>query len=393
MIKLLPLKNKENLFILTSLLIYAIMLVMKDIDIFITPRFWAEEASVYYKDAFINGFSSIFSTHQGYYSIVPNISTYISTLFPMKIAPVITTYIAFIIQLIPAFLILKTSCFDDNKKYKALLLLSLLLAGFTNEIFSNTITSQFHFIIVAYIILIGDFNTKLSAPLLFISALSGPAACFILPFFILKTILNRTNSNVINTLVFLFATIIQLCFVVTAEHYGSRTGANLLTLQFIDKIVNLSFFSLWGGGALLLKSITLFIIFYSILQLGRDKKNEIIFYYLTPLVFITLLLTVTSLNGAGGGRYAYATGFVFCALLLKVLFENSNDVIISYSLIFILLFSLAQSGYSTYQSKDGVVSSSSWISWESQIEDYKSGKIDTILIYPQSKHAMWQVKL
>jgi hypothetical protein len=384
-------QEKSTLLLLTTLIAYAILLAGKNVDIFITPRFWAEEAAVYYTDAFNNGIGAIFSTHQGYYSIVPNIATYLATLFPMELAPVVTTYISFFIQIIPAYLILKSDNF--SYKCKIALLISLLFAGFTNEIFTNTITSQFHFIVIAYLLLIGNYKTKTSASLLFISALSGPSACFIFPFFLIKAFFEPQKNNIINTSVFLIGTLIQLTFVVFVERLGSIEGTNIFSLIFIEKIVNLSFFNLWyGANAFLLKALTLFIVFYSIQRQGNKKRKEIIFFYLIPLIFVTFLSTATSFHAIGLGRYAYASSFIFCCLILKLIIENADDLLISYALAGILLISILISGKNTYQSPEGHFHSSHWISWESQVSNFKKGKTDNILIYPQWEDAMWRFK-
>ncbi len=385
---------QSNGFILIAMVTYIILLTMKNIDIFITPRFWAEEASLYYKDAFNNGFSSIFSAHQGYYSIVPNISTYLATLFPMESAPVITTYISFLIQLIPAYLILKNDSF--NYKHKLLLLLSLLFAGFTNEIFTNTITSQFHFIVIAYLLLIGNYRTSLSAPLLLLSALSGPSACFLLPFFLIKAHFVRKRKNIINTFVFLIATLIQLFVVVAAEHVRSVGDTNFIKL--ILQVVYYSFFHLWHdrdtdvfttiiGATLTIISIAIYLIKSNI-----NERRETIYYYLLPLIFVTFLSIFTSLANAGGGRYAYATSFMFCCFVIKLINESKKHSITKYALSIIFFFSILISGKSTYQSPEGSVHSPHWKSWKSQVHDFKTGKIDSILIYPQLEHAMWEFK-
>ena len=382
--------EKSHFFLVISLIGYVILLAGKNVDILITPRFWAEEGAVFYRDAFRSGIDCIFNQYGGYYSIVPRLTTYLASLLPMKLAPFITTFTSFSIQIIPAYLILKNSNF--SYKYKIMLLVSLLFAGFTNEIFTNTITSQFHFCVIAYLLLIGNYKTSISAPLLLISALTGPTACFILPFFIIKTFFEPNRQNIINSTIFLVGTLIQLAYVIFADLslQSDRAISDIFSLIFIDKIVNLSFFHLFYGNiTTAFKVLIFFIMFYSIYRQDNKKINEIVCFYLLPLILVTFLSTLFSHDSAGGGRYAYASSFIFCCLVIKLITENTDKLFLAYTLAAILFISISISGNYTYKSQEGKHHSSNWVSWESQVDGFKEGKTNEIMIYPQWEREPW----
>lgn len=85
-------KISESRLNIAILIIAIALIILRHFDFFINPRFWAEEGSVYFLNAYIHGFSSLWFGHQGYFSIIPNISTYLATLVPLEYAPIVTTW-------------------------------------------------------------------------------------------------------------------------------------------------------------------------------------------------------------------------------------------------------------------------------------------------------------
>lgn len=82
------------------LLTYAIALAASAYFLLESPRFWAEEATLYYQNALNIGFRSIFSIINGNYQFLANAAAYLATLVPPLYAPAVTTYISLAVDAI-----------------------------------------------------------------------------------------------------------------------------------------------------------------------------------------------------------------------------------------------------------------------------------------------------
>ena len=76
--------NRRTLLTLVLLAGAAAALVLRVPEVVLEPRFWAEEARVYFVYALNNpAGSALLAPHQGYYSLVPNLATWLATLVPL----------------------------------------------------------------------------------------------------------------------------------------------------------------------------------------------------------------------------------------------------------------------------------------------------------------------
>lgn len=151
---------KKNLL----LLLFIPLFLIKSWLFFTEPRIWAEEGSIYFVNALKHGLSSVIEIQQGYFSIIPNITLYIATLFNYKYVPLITFLVSFAFWLLPLWLIknINSGELKDDDLTKFLMGTSLfVLLNYYQEIFLNTINLQFLTPIVFFIILLYDFK-KLS---------------------------------------------------------------------------------------------------------------------------------------------------------------------------------------------------------------------------------------
>lgn len=383
-----------------AFLLYAFLLFNKDLNLFIEPRFWAEEASVYFKDAYFNGFSAIFSFHQGYYSIVPNVSTYISTFVDLKYAPVITTAVAFVIQLIPAYIIIffEVKPFEQLSS-KIMMLVAVLFSGFTIEVFSQTLASQFHLLIVLFLLLIADLEkmSKKWLILVIVAGLSGPPANMLAPFFLLKFYLYKRKPDIIIFSFLVFTTAIQLFAVITSEptyaQYGMQRGAHL-NYDYLVKIIGMSFFYMHAHTPLTVDLFTVISASVLVAFFASDNResSNVALFYLIPLVFLTFLMSYTSLGGGGGGRYAYPTCVMLSLMLARMAFTWKNKYM-SFAIICIFAMNIYVSYVKYYNAVDGYYSSKDWSLWSEQVQLFKEGKTTELLIYPQWESHMWKVNL
>ncbi|HET8706541.1 MAG TPA: hypothetical protein VFM46_09595, partial [Pseudomonadales bacterium] len=68
---------------------------MRRPELFSHPRFWAEEGSVYFANAWhFVWYEVLFEPHLGYLSFFNNLAALIATTVPLKHAPLVTTIAA-----------------------------------------------------------------------------------------------------------------------------------------------------------------------------------------------------------------------------------------------------------------------------------------------------------
>jgi len=213
-----------------AILIFTLLIIcFREVSLLITPRFWAEEGTVYFLNAYSDGIMAIFYANQGYFSIIPNIATFFSTLVPLEYAPIPTLIISLLVILIPSILII-----SSDSEYlrpiwaKSFAIFIIYFTTNTEEVWLNTITSQFWFLIIMFLILIEDKTsvtrnkTSLVLSLTFLSGLSGIPGNLIAPFFLLRFFCKKQKLDLHIFSTLLLTITIQLIFISSTEHHSGR---------------------------------------------------------------------------------------------------------------------------------------------------------------------------
>jgi hypothetical protein len=120
------------------------------------PRLWAEEGSVYLLSAMTSPWQqALLAPHLGYYALFANsaslIAWYVGGLLH---APAITTWLAFLVQLLPCSIILwgNSELWEHSPWQRLFALLTCLMLGYS-EVWLNTINSQIFFALSTALIL------------------------------------------------------------------------------------------------------------------------------------------------------------------------------------------------------------------------------------------------
>lgn len=182
----------------------AISIILRNPGLIQYPRFWGEEGLVFFQHAY-NSRSIIsgLTTSHGYYSLPPAIATTLAAnMFQVETAPLITTIVAFLIQLMPLGIV----CFSHSAIYRNPLdrlifssIIILVIPG--NEVWLTTIASQFHLTIAACLILMEDpeemtaLRAHLYLSIIVFAGLSGILVCSLLPLFVLKWFRTRNKIS------------------------------------------------------------------------------------------------------------------------------------------------------------------------------------------------------
>lgn len=225
---------KKEHFILKSIYILAICLfIYKSRLFFIEPRIWAEEGTVYLKDALVNGFKSLFSIHQGYYSIIPNITFYISTLFGYKNIPYFSLFTSLSVWF-TLFVVIKNL---RDTLYKILLFISLfILLNQYQQLFLNTINLQFITPLILLIFLQNDLENLDKKQhvffliIIFFALMNGVLGFILLPYTIYKLIASKLYKTIIFCVVCTF--LYSIIFFVFRENSGDLSLGQRISCNF-----------------------------------------------------------------------------------------------------------------------------------------------------------------
>ena len=191
--------------------------------IFLEGRFFGEEGELWFKSAYENNIFkhfSYFAEIAGYYNLIVNLLTEISTYVPLIYAPLVTVYGSFIIILIPILLILFGDSYlfkNDKQKFVGCLIFFITYPHIP-EIWINSVNSQIYLFFISLLILYlrpSDKKNKiLMSSLLFLSGMSGIYSCALTPLYLLKYYFTKKKNDLINSIILIFCSLTQLSLII-----------------------------------------------------------------------------------------------------------------------------------------------------------------------------------
>lgn len=380
--------------LLAMFMAYLAVLIFRHVDFWVYPRFVAEEATVYYVDALARFCSSLTGVHLGYYSIVPNVSTFVATYLPLEIAPVVTTATAMVVQLLPCIIIMssRSQYFDSDRK-KFLSLTTVLIVGSTGEIWLNSITSQFHFVIILFLVLIEGIDQNLGLIrkcalllLVLVGGLSGVPGNLMLPVFLVVYWFRRNRILLLMSLVLVATAGAQLYFVVTSE-LENRSGEYYPSL--IPRLISYAvLYPLAGKASLNAAALIVAPLIYVLFRQVRGRPYFYLFFGTS--VYLTVSMFFMSLELKGAPRYAYASSVIFVLGLMVSAFDRVLTLkvrkIIGFYLVLVFLVWIYR-----FPFEEGQWDSKGWARWQEQVVQYRAGEIDKIKVYPQWEGVDWSI--
>ncbi|PCJ20585.1 MAG: hypothetical protein COB02_03430 [Candidatus Cloacimonadota bacterium] len=364
-------------------LFYALC-ILRNPDLFLFPRFWAEEGSIYFQTAYNEGFfNGLSQVQMGYFSIIPNISTSLASLFPLKSAPYICLIIALLIQSINISLVLNNKHYFWKSTFnKSILFFSLIFLPFSEEVFLNTICSQFHLQISVFL-LIYFYQEKISKTHLFIyllAFLSGGVG--IITFIIFSIFIKKENLKNFRMVFY----ILLICFCLQGFFYFISYTPRLYSFQikyyfqiiFVKHIIGPFFgYALEDlyHGIIFIKHILIqkkLLVFSQILKIDYLKvlllisgvtlfistvksvsKNSKLL--LSSLILSIIFIFLSLKNGSesflffhGGGRYFYASNFIFYLAFFEILLQTNHISKIIKQLILLWFLTIGVYSYFKY---------------------------------------------
>ncbi|MGE5558288.1 MAG: hypothetical protein ACM3WV_06700 [Bacillota bacterium] len=277
--KTIPVKH----FFLFFLAILALLMFLREPELLLQPRFWAEEGAVYFKTAYdLPWYKSLFMPQQGYYGLFPNLVAIIANLVPLEFAPGIATFFAFLVQLLPFVIIFwgKSSYWDTIWK-KVLISLLVLFTWATNEVWLNTINSQFYLVLTTFLILLTDSAATSKKQNIFyyfmlvLSGLSGVVSTFLTPFFIYRAVKDKNKNAAVQAWIITGCAIIQALVILYLALFQGGMGGRFSGIIMSVIMKKLQFNMFWGVINFMLLALCAAILFIDSKKVS-DLKNIIL---------------------------------------------------------------------------------------------------------------------
>jgi len=311
-----------------------------------------EEGSHYFKNAYENGFLNqllYFDPKAGYYNLIANLLTELSTYVPLIYSPLVTAYGSLLIILIPLFLILfKDSYLFKNDKEKFIGCLIFFITGpHIPEIWANSVNSQIYLFFVSLLILYlkpdNKKNQILYPMLILISGLSAIYSCILTPLFFFKYLYTRKRNDLINSIILIVCSITQGTLIFYSKFIGqlyvaaTKTSVDIINLSynfFAKPIIGRQpiyfFYENFGLESFGYNSMLFLFILLSVIVLSLLLKFKFIQFFLKDHIFKSLILIYILVfivvifgadNSQTSGRYAVIPGLLF---LLIIFYLASN---------------------------------------------------------------------
>ena len=188
-----------------------------------TGRFWAEEGRPFFENAWVMApLQALSTSFGGYLNLVANAAALAARwLMPLRFAPYLTISAGLIFQLCPPLLILTARdrwLLPLHVRIAALLL--LLLVPASEEIWLQTLHCQFELALCCAIILALDtevgWRTWLQFALLALAPLCGPIAIVLIPFFLIRSALDRSTRRLVQATVLTAPALLQILLFIHA---------------------------------------------------------------------------------------------------------------------------------------------------------------------------------
>ena len=306
-------------------LILLALLVLRLPDLFLAPRLWAEEGSVYLAHALTRSFhETILAPHLGYYSLLPTLSTALS---PLETAPLITTLTALAWQAATLAIILNSrSNFLPTPVTRAAFAIALLLTS-PPEVWLNAINAQHWAAVGVFVILFSDLPRASTRPwtvaYLAIAGLSGVPPLLFAIYFPIRWMMSRDPFWLLATLIAAACLVVQTAAFLATEATGDVTRFPADGLVDLPKYLLATLF--WSSAELfrlvhiLPRGITFALVatLWLAFALRHRTDRHTLLFVLLPVLTYALIATLASDGMTGGPRY----GLPATALTLLALFS------------------------------------------------------------------------
>jgi hypothetical protein len=197
-------------------------------------RLWAEEGVVYLASAWVDPwYRALVTIHTGYLNLPASAATTLAVhVVPLEFVPLVTIFVALLLQVAPACLLAVSDIrWLGDWRMLALALLIIAVPPYSEEVWLNTITSQFHIMLALAVILAAmpgpGWVAWLQGLVLLFAPLCGPGGVMLFPLFVLRAWLDRSPRRLIQVLLLLPGVLVQAGVILTHPEPARTVGTQL----------------------------------------------------------------------------------------------------------------------------------------------------------------------
>jgi hypothetical protein len=201
------------------LAVFALLVCIDMPQIIVQGRFWAEEGTIFFENAWVMApASALFTSYGGYLNLIANAATLAARWFvPLPMAPYVTIATGLVFQLCPPLLLLTArDAWLQKLPVRVAGLLLLLLVPASQEVWLQTLHCQFELLLCCAIILACDIATGwravLRLALLTLAPLTGVVCMTLGPLFLLRAVMDRSGARLVQTVALGVPALVQLVF-------------------------------------------------------------------------------------------------------------------------------------------------------------------------------------
>lgn len=377
---------------LLLLAMYAGLILIKMPGVLV-GRLWAEDGFFLVDALRLPWWQVLTTQHTGYIDVTASIGMLLATrLASLEDVPLFTVGWAFAVQLLPAILLLTSrSAWLETPYRYGLALLLIVLPPFTEEIWLNPVTSQYHLMLcVGLILAFEGINRRVSVfqcVVLAVAGLSGPGPVLATPLFALRAVIERSWFRGLQAVILTIGALIELKVFLT---YPVPTRELNIGLTQLSQLIYFKHFqvplfgtvvaepqSLWLAGVVIAGLIGLG---YAAVCRGPDTTwlfagcvVMMVFSYLGALSKTSLLVPLS------GQRYYYAPQVLLGLTLLGIACTGSlvGRRIASVFVVWLLLV-----GCRYYFEVSPAMASGP--SWREQIAEWRTNPDQPITLWPKT---------
>lgn len=400
-------------------------------ELLTTPRFWAEEGTSYFAYAFNHSWlDNLLSPQYGYNTLYNSLATSLATIAPLNYAPLVTTWLAFIVQVSVSSAVIWWRIPLLNSVWQKCAVALLIQTLAYGRIWLTTIGVQYWLCVLSFLILLYEYREPekkvhiLHYGLLALNGLTGILSCLLIPAFVYKYIKSRTPHVLRQTMILCSCLAIQLGVFLHA--YLNKSGD--LSNRFVNssfgyvlsKIIKFEFSVPFFGLGLYdsEKFSTVETTFRSLLfpvvgaaintedfgwlEMGLGVAVFCVLFtliakrfhvletrlLLISLTTVTVISTYFSINRSGGPRYTFAPSVMILIFFVSACTDRTLARLFRYLAAVLVCFSLVVSTLQ-YRTVMGFAYNPQWPLWQFEVYKWYCDPSYKLNIWPPG----WQMEL
>lgn len=305
-------------------------------QIVISPRFWAEEGTVYLANALtLSPLHALIRPELGYISLLANLASLIATWLPLPAAALAPLTVSLVAQTGMMLVIHRATraTFHElgapNPNVAAALVTALLMTATTLEVWLNTINLQFWAVTMSAALLAAPCRNPVARPVLVtFAALNGLGTLFLAPFFLLRalnlprgiwpTAAHSRRADWATVAGLTLAGLVQIAVFLPNLAQSDRFLAPR-PLKGLEVIFLKAPF-IAGDGAVFKLIGLVALIALIVVWRKRGVPRAVLWRIVVPVLLYGALATLGSLGMRGAGRYAIPVEFALFVVLAALTF-------------------------------------------------------------------------